>query len=295
MAQANSNGIQIEYDTFGDQSGRPLLLIHGVNSQMIGWPEDFCIELAGRGHFVIRFDNRDTGMSTKFERAGIPNLMEVMGSAMRGEQINAPYTLDDMADDSVGLLDALGIARAHVGGLSMGGLIAQTIAVRHPSRVASLISIASSTGNPEMPQGKPEAMAALLTPSPQEREAAIEHSVEMYRTIAGPGFPFDEAWTRALMTRAYDRSFYPPGFLRKLVAVVTSGNRKPALAKVTAPTLVIHGADDPLVPVECGKDTASSIPGAEILIIEGMGHDLPHGGAWPQIVEAITAHTKKAA
>jgi pimeloyl-ACP methyl ester carboxylesterase len=295
MARATAKGIEIEYDTFGDRAGRPLLLIHGVNSQMIGWPEDFCAELAARGHFVIRFDNRDTGLSTKFEAAGTPDLMALMGAMMRGERPAVPYTVEDMADDSVGLLDALGVGRAHFCGFSMGALIVQTIALRHPARVAGIISIAGSTGNPELPQGKPAALAALLAPSPPGREAAIEHSVAMYRTIAGPGFPFDEAWTRALLTRAYDRSHYPPGFLRKLAAVVVAGNRKAALANVTAPTLVIHGADDPLVPVACGKDTAAAIPGAELLVIDGMGHDLPHGGAWPRIVAAITGHTARAA
>jgi pimeloyl-ACP methyl ester carboxylesterase len=217
-----------------------------------------------------------------------------MGAVMRDEEIKVSYTLNDMADDSVGLLDALGIARAHICGVSMGAMIAQIIAVRHPSRITSLISIYGSTGNPALPQGKPEALTALMSPSPQEREAATEHSIKFIRTIAGPGYPFDEDWTRTLMTRAYDRAFYPSGMTRKVAAIMTSGNRKPALASVTAPTLVIHGADDPLIPVECGKDTAKAIPGAKLMIIEGMGHDLPHGGAWPQIVEAISAHTKKA-
>jgi len=294
MAKAQANGIEIEYETFGDSSGRPLLLISGVASQMINWPEEFCGELTERGHYVIRFDNRDTGLSTKLDQAGIPDLLEIMGAATRGEKIEVPYTFNDMADDSVGLLNALGIGRAHLCGVSMGAMIAQTIAIRHPSRAASLISIYGSTGNPELPKGKPEALAALMTPSPAERAAAIENSVKTYRIISGPGFPFDEDWVRALMARAYDRSFYPPGLARKLAAVLASGNRKPALASVHVPTLVIHGADDPLVPVEGGRDTAAAIRGSELLIIEGMGHDLPHGGAWPRIVEAIAAHTKKA-
>jgi pimeloyl-ACP methyl ester carboxylesterase len=200
-----------------------------------------------------------------------------------------------MADDSVGLLDALGIDRAHVCGISMGGMIAQTVAIRHPSRVASLISMASTTGNPEMPQGTPEAVTALLTPLPEEREAAIKHLVEVYRILAGPNSPFDVVWTRSLMTRVYERSFYPPGRQRQLVANMASGNRKPALARVTAPTLVIHGADDPIIPVEHGKDTAEAIPGAELLILEGLGHLLHFKGAWPRIVEPIAAHTKNAA
>jgi len=295
MSKAEANGIEIEYDTFGPASGRPLLLICGFGTQMVNWSEDLCGELVKRGHYVIRFDNRDIGLSTKLDQAGKPNLMEIMGSAMREEKPIVPYTFDDMADDSVGLLDVLGITRAHVCGVSMGAMIAQVIAIRHPSRVASLISIYGSTGNPELPQGKPEALAAVLAPSPREREAAIEHSVKVFRIISGPGFPFDETWVRALMAQSYDRSFYPPGLYRQMAAILAGGNRKPALASVTAPTLVIHGADDPLVPVECGKDTAAAIPGAELLIIEGMGHDIQHGGAWPRIIEAITVHTQKAA
>jgi pimeloyl-ACP methyl ester carboxylesterase len=173
-------------------------------------------------------------------------------------------------------------------------MIAQTIAIRHPSRVLSLISIYSNTGNPELPQPKPEVMAPLITPPPQEREANIEHMLKSFKIFAGPAFPVDEGWTRKIMAESYDRCFYPQGAARQLVAILAHGNRKPALASVKAPTLVIHGTADPLVPVEGGKDTAQAIPGAELMLIEGMGHDLPHGGAWPRIVEAITAHTLNA-
>jgi pimeloyl-ACP methyl ester carboxylesterase len=235
IAQATANGIQIEYDTFGDRSGRPLLMIHGLGCQLIEWPEDFCTALAERGHFVIRFDNRDVGLSTKFEQAGIPKVMEVMSSFIQGERIDVPYTLEDMADDSVALLDALGIARAHVGGISMGVTIAQIIAVRHPSRVASLISIASSTGNLELSMGDPEAWMLLLTPPLPGREAPIERYVKFFRAVAGPNQPFDEAWLRSFGTRAYNRSFYPPGSMRQMAAVVSTGNRKLAIAQVIAP------------------------------------------------------------
>ena len=294
MARATANGIQIEYDTSGDPSTEPLLLIIGLGAQMIAWDDDLCRDLAGRGHYVIRFDNRDVGLSTKFEEAGVPHLIELIGKAMAGEKVTVPYTLDDMADDSVGLLDALGIRKAHICGMSMGGMIAQTIAIRHPSRVLSLISIYSNTGNPELPQPKPEIMGLLITPPPKEREANIEHTFGIFKTIAGPGFLFDEKWARKILAESYDRSFYPQGMDRQLAAIIAHGNRGPALASVKVPTLVIHGTGDPLVPVEGGKDTAKAIPGAELLLIEGMGHDLPHGGAWPRIVEAITAHTKKA-
>jgi pimeloyl-ACP methyl ester carboxylesterase len=294
MSRVTANGIQIEYETFGDPSGRPLLLIIGLGGQMIHWDDDLCKDLAKRGHYVIRFDNRDVGLSTKFDEAGVPNLVETFGKIMQGEKIKPPYTLDDMADDAVGLLDALGIRKAHICGMSMGGMIAQTIAIRHLSRVLSLISIYSTTGNPEVPQPKPEVIGLLITPPPAEREAFIEHMLGLFKTIAGPGFAVDEKWTRKIMAESYDRCFYPQGMARQLVAILTHGNRGPALASVKVPTLVVHGTSDPLVPVEGGKDTAKAIPGAQLMLIEGMGHDLPHGGAWPRIVEAIAAHTLKA-
>ena len=294
MSRVTANGIQIEYETFGNLSGRPLLLIIGLGGQLIFWDDVLCRDLAARGHYVIRFDNRDAGFSTKFDEAGIPDLVETFGKIMRGQKISTPYTLDDMADDTAGLLDALGIKKAHICGMSMGGMIAQTMAIRHPSRFLSLISIYSSTGNPDLPQPKPEVMEVLIAAPPNEREGFVEHMVGVFKTIAGSGFPVDEEWTRKIMAEGYDRCFCPQGMARQLVAILAHGNRKPALASVKVPTLVIHGTADPLVPVEGGKDTAKAIPGARLMLIEGMGHDLPHGGAWPRIVEAITAHTLKA-
>lgn len=294
MSRVTANGIQIEYETFGNPLDLPLLLIIGLGGQMIHWDNDLCKDLAKRGHYVIRFDNRDVGLSTKFDEAGVPNLIETLGKIMQGEKIKPPYTLDDMADDAVGLLDALGIRGAHICGMSMGGMIAQTLAIRHPSRVLSLISIYSTTGNPEVPQPKAGVVEMLLTPPPKERELNIELMLGFFKAIAGPGFPFDEKWTRGIMAESYDRCFYPQGMARQLVAILTQINRGPYLASVKVPTLVIHGTDDPLVPVEGGRDTAKAIPGAQLMLIEGMGHDLPHGGAWPRIVEAIVTHTLKA-
>jgi pimeloyl-ACP methyl ester carboxylesterase len=293
MSNVMANGIQIEYDTFGEPSSPPLLLIIGLGGQLIFWDEELCEQLAKEGHFVIRYDNRDVGLSSKLDEAGAPDVMQAIEAMMRGEDINPPYTIEDMADDAVGLLDALGIQKAHICGMSMGGMIAQSVAIRYPHRVLSLISIYSTTGNPELPQPKPEAMEILLTPPPEEREACIKHVMKFFHTIAGPGFPFDEEWHRKLAAQSYDRSFCLQGTERQLMAILAQSNRKPGLSSVSAPTLVIHGADDPLVPVEGGKDTAEAVPGAEILIIDGMGHDLPHGGAWPQIVEAIVKHTDK--
>jgi len=294
MAKVTANGIQIEYETFGNSSGRPLLLIIGLGGQMTQWDDDLCKDLVKRGHYIIRFDNRDVGLSTKFDEAGVPNLGETIGKIIQGEKIKPPYTLDDMADDAVGLLEALGIGKAHVCGMSMGGMIAQTIAIRHLPHVLSLISIYSTTGNPELPQPKPEILRLLATPPPSEREANIEHMLGVFKTIAGPGFPLDEKWTRKIMAENYDRCFYPQGMVRQLVAILTQVNRGPALSSVNVPALVVHGTDDPLVPVEGGKDTAKVISGAQLMLINGMGHDLPHGGAWPRIVEAIAAHTLKA-
>ena len=294
MPNATSNGIEICYETFGAATDAPLLLIMGLGAQMILWDEEFCSALAERGHFVIRFDNRDVGLSTKFEQLGAPNLVALMQEARSGGAVSAPYLLDDMADDAAGLLDALGIESAHVVGASMGGMIAQTLAFRHPRRVRSLVSIMSSTGNPDLPPAKPEAMAMLMRERATTRDEAIEAAVSGQRVMSGPGFPFDEERVRARSARAFDRCFHPEGLARQLAAIVASGSRVQALAGVRAPTLVIHGDADPLVPIEAGRDTASNVPGAELLVIEGMGHELPPR-AWPRVVGAIADHAQKAA
>lgn len=294
MPQVFANGIKIEYETFGEPSAPALLLIAGLGGQMIGWDEELCQEWARRGLYVIRFDNRDVGLSTKIEEAGIPDIKAAMAARERGEKVKAPYTLDDMADDAVGLLDALKIDKAHICGISMGGAIAQTIAYRHPSRVRSMTQVYATTGNPQLPQPKPEILDLLLTPPPPDRDDYVNYMLKLYRTIAGPGFPFDEAWHRNLAQRSYDRAYYGPGKARQFMAVLAHGNRKPFLSSITAPALVVHGADDPLVPVSGGIDSAEAIPGAELMIIEGMGHDMPHGSAWPRILEKVVAHIRKA-
>ena len=293
MATIAANGIQIEYDTFGKYGDAPLLLIAGLAMQLIHWDEALCDQLARRGHYVIRFDNRDTGLSTQLSEAGIPDVGQIIGARMKGEEIRPPYTIEDMADDAVGLLDALEIEKAHICGISMGGMIAQTIALNHCQRILSLISIYSQTGNPALAPPTPKALECLLTPPPMEREANITYTLDVWRTFSGTGFAQDKDWLRKIAAQAYDRAFYPEGVARQLAAVLTQKNRKPDLGSVAVPTLVIHGADDPLVPVEGGKDTAEAIPRAELIIIDGMGHDLPHGGAWPQIVDAIVNHTQK--
>ena len=293
MAKVSSNGIQIEYETFGEPDSPALLLIIGLSLQLIDWDEKLCQQLAKQGHYVIRFDNRDSGLSSKIEEAGVPDVMKTIEAMMKGETINPPYTIEDMAVDSVGLLDALGIEKAHICGMSMGGMIAQKIALNYPKRVLSLISISSNTGDPEDPKGKPEVMKLLSIPAPKERNAYIEFSMKLFNTFSGSGFPYDQGWLREHMAQAYDRSFYPQGVARQFVAIITQKNRKHALGSLSIPTLVIHGSDDPGVPVDCGKNTAAAIPGAKLMIIDGMGHDLPHEGAWPQIIDAIVDHTHK--
>jgi pimeloyl-ACP methyl ester carboxylesterase len=293
MSSVTANGIKIEYETFGKPDSPPLLLIMGLGGQLIFWDEQLCEQLAQQGLFVIRYDNRDSGLSSKLDEAGVPDVMGAIQSLMKGETINPPYTIEEMAEDAVGLLDSLGIKKVHLCGISMGGMIAQTIAIREPGMVLSLISISSTTGNPELPPPKPEAMGFLFTPKPDEREANIEYTVNMFRTISGSGFPFDEKWHRELAAQSYDRAFYPQGITRQVLAILSQKNRKAALASISVPTLIIHGSDDPLVPVECGKDSAEAVPGSALKIIDGMGHALPHGEAWQQIIKAIVDHTHK--
>jgi pimeloyl-ACP methyl ester carboxylesterase len=291
MPRAKSNGIELEYDTFGRASDRPLLLIMGLGAQMLQWDERFCEALAARGQYVIRFDNRDVGLSTKFDHAGIPNLAVLMQPG--ADRSGVPYTLDDMADDAAGLIDALGLGSAHVFGSSMGGMIAQTVAYRHAAKTRSLVSLYSSTGNPKLPPAKPEAMAVLMAPRPNDRAGAVEATVRAAQVTSGPAYPIAEDYLRARAERMYDRSFTPTAAARHLAAVTAHGNRVPRLAGITAPTLVIHGTADPLVSVEGGRDTARSIPAAELWEIEGLGHGIPPA-LWTALADRIAAHTQKA-
>lgn len=292
MASLQANGIEIEYEEFGNAEGRPLLLIMGLGAQMTLWDEEFCEMLSDRGHWVIRFDNRDVGLSTKFEQAGVPDVAEVVAALQKQEPTKAPYLLSDMADDAAGLLDALGIESAHIVGASMGGMIAQAFAIEHPRRALSLTSIMATTGHPELPPATPEAMAVLTAPPTTDRAENIERSVASSRVIGSPGFPRDEARIRERAGRSFDRCFYPEGTARQMAAVVASGSRREALAELSIPTLVIHGKADLLVPSEGGLDTHAAIPGAQLMLIEGMGHDLPPG-TWPPITDAITKLTQQ--
>ena len=285
MPTAAVNGIELHYDETGEQDGAPLLLIMGLGAQMIVWDDDFCAALADRGFRVIRFDNRDVGLSTKLDDRPSANAAMLAG-AMAGQPVEAPYLLSDMAADAVGLLDHLGIDAAHVVGASMGGMIAQTVAIEHPERVLSLTSIMSTTGDPSVGAPTGEAVTALLTPRPESRDAAIELGVANARVISSPDH-FDEERARARAIATYDRCYHPAGFGRQLLAVVASGDRTERLRSLDVPTLVIHGDKDPLVTPSGGEATAAAIPGAELLVLEGMGHDLPPS-YWAQIVEAVT-------
>ncbi|WP_322795611.1 alpha/beta hydrolase [Tepidiforma sp.] len=282
MPTARSNGIELYYETHGDPSGRPLLLVMGLGAQMTLWRPEFCELLAREGFYVIRFDNRDVGLSTKIEGGPAPDLAK----AMAGDHSTASYTLWDMADDAVGLLDALGIGSAHIAGASMGGMIVQCMVIAHPERVRSVTSIMSTTGNPEVGQPQPEAMAALLAPPPASREAAIEQGVRTWKIIGSPAYQPDEEELRERIAADYDRCFYPMGTARQLVAILATGDRTAALREVRKPALVIHGEADPLVTLSGGKATAEAIPGARLLTFPGMGHDLPPA-LYPEFVRAM--------
>lgn len=275
MPQIQANGIALEYESFGRDSDPTILLIMGLRAQLTMWPVAFCEGLAAKGFRVIRFDNRDAGKSTHLLHLGAPNIPEAMIKLATGESVSAPYLLDDMARDAVALLDALGIASAHIVGASMGGTIAQIVAAKHPKHSRSLVSIMSSTGKRDLPQATPEAMAALtMPPASTSREDLIVAGMKTWRAIGSPGFPATDEELRADMEREVDRVPYEPtGFARQLVAIVASPPRNDILKNLRCPALVIHGADDPLVPVEAGKDTAASIPGAKLVIVPGMAHD----------------------
>ncbi|MFX0184786.1 MAG: alpha/beta fold hydrolase [Candidatus Hodarchaeota archaeon] len=282
--------IEIAYDTFGESLQPPLLLVMGLGSQMIMWDEEFCKQIAAKGYWVIRFDNRDVGLSTKLNTLPVPDPMQLFQALQQGKTIDVPYSLLDMAKDAVGLLNALKVKSAHIVGASMGGMIAQTIAIHFPERVRTLTSIMSTTGNPDLPLPQPEAQSILIRRPPENREEYIEYSVQIWRILNGPIMAFDEEFYRQRSARIYDRNFYPAGTGRQLGAIMAAESRKKALKEVKIPTLVIHGDVDPLVPVEGGKDTAKAIPDAKLMIIEGMGHNIPVTIA-PQIIEAIASHT----
>jgi pimeloyl-ACP methyl ester carboxylesterase len=283
-----SDEIELCYETFGDPSDPPALLVMGLATQMIGWPDEFCLELAGRGFHVVRFDNRDIGRSTHIEGAP-PTIPQLLVRSKKP----ARYRLSDMADDAAGLLRELGLAPAHVIGASMGGMIAQTVAARHPDSVLSLTSIMSSTGAFWKGQPAVRLLPIFLSRPRSGREESVKRVMAVFEAIGSRGLPKDMDLIRDLAERSYDRDHDPNGPGRQLAAIIASGNRTDELGRITAPTVVIHGTDDPLVRPSGGKATARAIAGAQLVRIEGMGHDLPRA-AWPTIIDAIVTNAGRA-
>jgi pimeloyl-ACP methyl ester carboxylesterase len=289
MPHVESNGLQLAYESFGNPTDPPLVLVMGLGTQLLGWPPEFCQLIADRGFQVVRFDNRDIGLSTYLDDLPTPDLAAIMG----GDRTTAPYLIADFADDVVGLFDALGFAKAHVVGASMGGMIVQQLAIDHPDRLLSLCSIMSTTGDPNVGQATPEALALLTRPPAISRAEAIAQGVLGLQMLSSPGYPEIDEVQAIKAAAAYDRAFNPAGALRQTAAIVASPDRTEGLRSVTVPSLVIHGTDDPLVNISGGEATVAAIPGATWLAIPGMGHDIPPG-AWPVIVDAIVANTKAA-
>lgn len=292
MAQIKANGIDIEYDITGAADGVPLLLIMGFGSQMTSWTPSFRQALANEGFRVISFDNRDVGLTQRF--AGVPAARDVAAAVAAGKSPDLPYQLADMAADAAGLLDALGIQSAHIAGASMGGMIAQLVALDHPAKARSLISIFSTTGDPSLPRSTPEASAALVTPPPSpSREDVTAHAVRNRKIYASTRWPYDEARVAALAGASWDRAYYPEGTLRQYAAILAAPPRTERLKSLSLPALVLHGTADTLIPWQAGAHTAASIPGSEFVLIDGWGHDLPEPGV-PLIVDYMAGFIRRA-
>ena len=290
MPRAHGNGVELEYETVGDPGGRPLLLVQGLGAQLTSVEDGLCELLTSRGFLVVRYDNRDAGLSTWFDEAGPVNLAAIWG----GDHSTLAYTLEDMADDAVAVLDAAGVASAHVAGISLGGMIAQLLATRHPARVRSLASIMSTTGGREVGRPTGEAASVLVAPVPNDREGYIEQAVASARAIsAGTAFPFDAEAVRRGAARAYDRAHHPKGTGRQFAAILAAGDRSAALARIKVPTLVVHGTEDQVIGVSGGEATAAAIPGARLLRVPGLGHELPPG-FWPTLADALVENADRA-
>jgi proline iminopeptidase len=290
MTAVKANRIEIEYSDSGPRDGPVIVLIMGLGMQLVAWPDAFCEGLMARGFRVIRFDNRDTGLSTKMPSAGRFPMAPLMALAFLRLLVRPPYTLNDMASDTLGLMDALRIGRAHVVGASMGGMIAQIIAAEHPDRVKSLVSLFSTSSNPALPGPEPKVLRALIRRRRRSDPArAVQETMDFLRLIGSPGFPTSDSELRGKVERSIGRCYYPQGFARQLLAILTAADRRPMLRRIRAPTLVLHGAEDPFIPSAAAKDTAANIPGARLRIIPGMGHDLP-GALLPLLVNEVAKH-----
>jgi pimeloyl-ACP methyl ester carboxylesterase len=287
--QASVGRLDLAYETFGSRDNPALLLVAGLATQLIGWDTRFCNKLADNGFHVIRFDNRDIGRSTHLDEAGVPDVMALM----RGKKTStAPYTLLDMADDTAGLLEACGLKSAHIVGMSMGGMIAQQLAISHPHRVLSLTSI-MSTPSRRVGQARAAAQRVLLLPAATNQEAAAARAVRVSRVIGSPSYPIDETHVADVARRSFARGRDAAGVARQYAAILVSPDRTPGLRTLTVPTLVIHGEDDPLVQAEGGRATAAAVPGARLVVIPGMGHDLPQQ-LWPLLVREVVSHAQSA-
>ena len=286
---AETNNVTIAYDTFGKEGDAPLLLIMGLGSQMVLWDEEFCRQLASKGYRVIRFDNRDIGLSTAFNHMAVPDLTVITETLLRGDVPWLPYTLEDMARDAVALLETLGHQSAHIVGESMGGMIGQIMAVHFSEHLRTLTSIMSSTGDPGLPPPNPEVLKILYAPFPTDRPGYIDAFVRAFQALSGPVLPVENTRARKWAEKSFDRGLNPPGVTRQYAAILAAGDRTAELNTVSVPTLVVHGDQDPLMPLECGRATAAAIPGARLKIIEGMGHALPEA-VWPQVIAAIADH-----
>jgi proline iminopeptidase len=284
MTAAQANGITLEYESLGDPGAPVVLLIMGLGMQLVAWPEEFCQRLVHGGYRVVRFDNRDCGLSQQLDHLGTPRIGRSIVRALLGLQVRAPYNLDEMARDTVGLMDALGVASAHVVGASMGGMIGQLVAALHPDRVRSLTSIMSTTGARHLPQPSLRVRAELLRrpEDPSSVDSLVEHYERLFRVIGSPGYPTPPDEFRARIRRAVERGYRPAGFLRQLCAILANGDRTPLLGRIRCPTLVIHGKADPLVPFAGGVDTAYRIRDSRLVLLDGYGHDFP-----PQLYDRI--------
>jgi len=284
--QVATNGLRINYDSFGDPSHPAMILVMGLGTQMIHWDDDFCKLLASQGFWLVRFDNRDIGKSTWLTELTAPGLVAFLGNSWFGNALNAPYLLNDMADDTLGLMDALHIEKAHIIGASMGGMIAQCVALKAPERVISLTSIMSTTGNRSLPKAKKRVGMTLLRPLPKNIEQYIQQSLNVWQMLHTDNFPFETERIKKLLRYSRERGFNPAGVSRQLSAIIDSPDRTAQLVSLMTPSLVIHGDQDPLVPVECGYATAEALPNGQLKIFKGMGHTLPKQ-LWPEISDGI--------